>query len=91
MEHGWGPLWSFGMPPSTEFPAAFSDIRERDVQIRPDLMSKGNEYRAMRSDGTHMRFVGIFGETIAYDHAPKEAAEHFDKIIDTLCWRSNRR
>jgi hypothetical protein len=37
-----------------------------------------------------MRFVGVFGESIGYDHAPKDAAEFFDKIMDTLCWKDKR-
>ena len=91
MQHGWGPLWSFGLPPWREFPSAFSNVEERDVQIRPNVEYKGNEYRGRRSDGTYMRFVGILGETISYDHATKDAAEYFDKVIDTLCWKSNGR
>jgi hypothetical protein len=75
------------MPPWSEFPEGFIELQERDVQWRPDLKGQGREYRSTHLDGTYTRFVGVFGETVAYEHAPKEAAEEFDKIIDSLCWR----
>ena len=87
MQHGFGPLWSFGMPPWRDFPDGFSELKERDVQWRPDLNLQGIEYWGSHSDGTYTRWVGIFGETVAYEHAPKDAADQFDKIIDSLCWR----
>ena len=52
----------------------------------PEPRYGGSEYRGTRSDGTLMRWVGVFGESISYDHASKGSAQSFDKIIDTLCW-----
>jgi len=87
--HGFGPLWSSGFPPRGVL-VGLSDLQERNVQYRPDVGLQGVEYRATHSDGTSMRWVGVFGETISYEHAPKAAAELFDKIIDSLCWREKR-
>ena len=84
LQHGSGPTWSPGFPLPGVL-AEFSTILERDVQVREPGLAY--EYRGIRSDGTLMRFVGMFGETVSYDHAPKEAADFFDKIIDSLCWQ----
>jgi hypothetical protein len=88
MRHGFGPLWSLGMPTWKDFPDGFLDIQERDVRWRPDLDLQGNEYRSTHADGTYSRYLGIFGESVSYNHVTKDAAEEFDKIIDSLCWRS---
>jgi hypothetical protein len=87
MQHGVGPLWSFGMPPWRYLDDGVAEIQERDVQWQPDRRVHGSEYRRTHPDGTYTRWVGVFGETIAYEHAPKQAAERFDQIIDSLCWR----
>jgi len=87
MQHGFGPLWSFGMPPWRDFPDGFDDLKERDVKWRPDLNLQGSEYRSAHANGTYTRWVGIFGESVSYDHASKDASEGFDKVIDSLCWR----
>ena len=84
--HGWGGLWSFGFPGKWLLEGV-GVVKERDVQFLPERDLHGNECRAVRPDGTFMRFVGVFGETISYDHASKDVAELFDTIIDSLCWR----
>jgi hypothetical protein len=86
MQHGFGPTWSLGVPPDG-LVEGVQDLQERSVEFLPARGVYGNEYRGRHGDGTFMRFVGIVGETISYDHAPKEAAELFDRIIDSLCWR----
>jgi hypothetical protein len=79
---GSGLTWSSGSP----FPAQLLNMREmseRDVVFEGEV--RGVEYRGVRTNGTYFRFVGKSGETIEYDGAPKETADYFDAIIDTLC------
>lgn len=90
LQIGWGPLWSFGFPPPREYLEGSTDVQERDIQYRPEVGLQGIEYRGTRDNGTFMRWIGIFGETIGYDNAPKEAAQLFDTIIDSLCWKATR-
>jgi hypothetical protein len=87
MQHGWGPLWSLGMPPfPTEFLAGLKEMTERDIHNFQAPEFPGVEYRGLRTDGTYMRWVGFLGESISYDHANKESASLFDALIDTFCW-----
>jgi hypothetical protein len=81
---GWGPLWSYGVPTSKSYFADLKTLQERDVLYIPDV--NATEYRGLRTDGTYWRWVGILGETVSYDRVDKEAADFFDRIIDTLCW-----
>jgi hypothetical protein len=82
LEFGTGPLWSLGLPPSGQL-KDLTNIRERNVVFND--YGIGAEYRGLRPDGTHYRYVGKLLATISYDNASKEAADFFDKIIDTLC------
>jgi hypothetical protein len=87
LQHGWGALWSFGTPLLPQkFLSDLNETAERDLYNLPNPALPGIEYRAVRGDGTYMRWVGVFGETISYDHVTKESAEMFDELIDTLCW-----
>ena len=65
-------------------------MNERDVHYLPDLEYQGSEYRGIRNDGTLMRWVGVFGESISYDHTSKDSAQFFDKIINRMCWFERR-
>jgi hypothetical protein len=68
--------------------AGVAQMQERDL-YDPDLhraVSGGVEYKGTRSDGTVLRWVGLFGESIVYDHATQSAAKLFDTIIDSMCW-----
>jgi hypothetical protein len=84
--HAFGPTWSWGLP-EADLLQTTQNMKERDVEFLPDKGIVGSEYRGRRKDGTLMRFVGVFGETISYDHAPQSTAAFFDNIIDSLCWR----
>jgi hypothetical protein len=75
------------MPPfPEEFLAGWREITERDVYNYDAPEYPGAEYRGIRADGTLVRSVGIFGETISYDHVTKESARFFDTLIDSFCW-----
>lgn len=80
---GWGPNWSWGLP-SPAFFKGISKVDERDLEFHPDVPIA--EYKGIRSNGKYFRRIGMFGETIEYEDASKEAAAFFDTIIDSLCW-----
>jgi hypothetical protein len=80
---GYGGTWSWGHPPE-QFFMDIAELHERDILYKPDWPTA--EYRGRRSDGSYFRFIGMFMETIDYDHATKEQADYFDAIMDTLCW-----
>ena len=87
LQHSWGPLWSAGMPPfPAKYLAGLHEVLERDILNPRTPNFRGMEYRGIREDGTYTRWVGILGETIAYDGASKESAQLFDALIDSLCW-----
>ena len=75
---------SCGLPLS--LPSGLKSLAQQDVSYRPEIRLNGVEYRGIRSDGTFWRWVGVFGETIKYDHASRNSAKFFDRIIDSLCW-----
>ena len=78
----WGEFWSLGIPGPAFF-AGVSQLRERSLEIGENVTVA--EYRGTRTDG-NFRYIGLYGETISYENAGKEAAEYFDRIIDSLCW-----
>jgi hypothetical protein len=87
LSHGWGPLWSSGIPPSLEkFVTGLSQIAERDVYNYDAPDFPGVEYRGVLKNGTYVRWVGILGETIDYEGVSKESAQLFDSLIDSFCW-----
>jgi hypothetical protein len=88
MQLGWGPLWSSGVLPS-EYLQGIQGLTKRFI-LGPKFGLFGTEYKALGPDATYCRWVVTFGETIGHNHAGKEAAESFDKIIDTLCWDRNQ-
>jgi hypothetical protein len=77
---GDGPHWSTGLP-SLE---GVVELTERDVMAPWDV-SVG-EYRGVRADGSHWRYIGLFGATAEYDGADADAASYFDSVLDSLCW-----
>jgi hypothetical protein len=82
MGYGAGFNWSEGLPLSIQL-RDLSDISERDINFAEGVI--GAEYRGVHSDGTYFRYIGKSGETVSYDHAPRDAALFFDAILETLC------
>jgi hypothetical protein len=85
LSHSWG-----GMRDGAEWIALIAlqgarEIHERDVRNPVSTADSGVEYRGTRNDGTHMRFVSLLSETVAYDRVSESSAAFFDRIIDTLC------
>jgi hypothetical protein len=90
LQHGWGPLWSFGMPPNPEkFLTELTQVAERDIYNYNAPEFPGFEYRGIRKKEKYVRWVGLFGETIGYEDVSKESAQVFDILIDSFCWIEN--
>jgi hypothetical protein len=76
-----GPMATSGNPPkymldetvlfSREW--AFGDVHGVDV--------KGSV-----ADGHYWRYLGTYGEAVYYFDVPKDAANFFDKILDSICY-----
>jgi hypothetical protein len=69
-----------------DFFANVRQMSEREMYDVPNDFVLGQEYRGVRTDGSYFRWVGVWNETIGYDHASVASAALFDKIIDSLCW-----
>lgn len=90
LEHGHGPYWSTGLPSASVWDA-LTIVVERDVRVDWDSSSPATqpdiaEYQGRFANGSLFRFVGTYGETVSYEDASPEAAAHFDRLIDQLCW-----
>ncbi|MBL8239575.1 MAG: carboxypeptidase regulatory-like domain-containing protein [Bryobacterales bacterium] len=78
LQHGHGPLWSFGNPEE-------SDLR-KSVEYEETRYKDGvTRARGTLPDGTRWRFLGLFGETISYATKDAEAARKLDAIFDAAC------
>jgi hypothetical protein len=84
LQIGWGLNWSVGFPVLPQYFETASEIQARSIRYESQIPV--SEYRGKRTDGTYFRFIGMSGQTIEYDHVPREAAEYFDRILDSLCW-----
>jgi hypothetical protein len=84
LEFGTGPHWTYGQPVVQIFDAMML-VQERDV--RTPWGDPGAEYRGIRANGKYWRAVYLFGQSISYDDADAIAAEYFDGIIDSLCFK----
>ena len=97
MELGTGLLWLPGVPYYNLL--LNHKIEERTIKgkdhyyeysdnmgnIRDVREHIGMDYRGIDENGKKWREVGLRTQTITYKNATSEAAEYFDKIIDSLC------
>jgi len=81
---GVGARWSNGLPEWKLF-KEFVTFEERDITVDDPLVSIA-DYSGMLRDGSHFRFIGLLGQSIAYTDATVESAAYFDRILETLCW-----
>jgi hypothetical protein len=79
----WGAYWSWGIP-GPYFFTSISQLEERSLILADNVTVA--EYKGTRTDGTHFRYIGMFGETVSYDGAAQGAADYFDQIMDSICW-----
>jgi hypothetical protein len=47
---------------------------------------EGVDIRGSTNSGNFWRYVGTYGEAIDYFDVSREAADYFDKFLDTLCY-----
>jgi hypothetical protein len=84
LQFGTGPHWSNGLPVAETLSAMVS-VQERDIET--PWGDPASEYRGIRKDGAHWRYIGMFGQSISYDMADALAAQYFDTIMDSLCFK----
>ena len=81
-----GPLWSSGMMTDGHFIAGLT-TKQRALYLPLYDLTYGTDIIGVRSDGTLSRWTGTINEDIKYENVSKKAADFFDQIIDSLCWR----
>jgi hypothetical protein len=86
LTHTWGGMYDSGAERIASLALkGAKDVGERDVRNPVSDVDGGVEYRGTRNDGTHMRFVSVPSEWIAYEGVSASSAALFDRIIDTMC------
>lgn len=63
---------------------AFKEVHERDVRRGTEV--EGAEYRGVDRDGRFVRQRSLGLDRVHYRAASRSSADHFDKIIDSMCW-----
>ncbi len=88
---GGGPTWSSGFPSKADL-EGLTDVVDRNLVIttQSHLMSEvpfldGIDVRGRTKTGAYYRHTGNAFETIGYRVMTKNAADYFDRIIDSLC------
>jgi hypothetical protein len=84
---GTGPTWA--SPGFPKWPGIVTDLINREIVWSTDESYSINDVRVdirgNSKDGKFWRFTGNSFDAREYKGVSKEAAEEFDKIIDTLC------
>jgi hypothetical protein len=82
---GFGPQWSGGRPTKmfTES-TRFEETRTWDFGLTGH---NGLDIKGRTAEGKFSRFFGGIGDTLVYEGVPKEAAEYFDSIINSVCYQ----
>jgi hypothetical protein len=68
-----------------------SELLDTNIISQRIWKSEGIEMvdaRGTLTNGHYWRFIGIFGEQVAYKNVPKDAADYFDRMLDTICYLS---
>jgi hypothetical protein len=70
------------------------DLIESSVKVTPRIWKRGDvtvsDKKGQLKNGNYWRYFGETGELIRYEDVSAEAAEYFDSIIDTVCFRARR-
>jgi hypothetical protein len=81
INHGSGPLWSFGQPLDSDvWPSV--KYSETTFQIGAFTII---DSRGELPDGTRWRNLGKFGETASYRNADEDSAKVLDQFLDGAC------
>lgn len=88
MHGGFGPTWSSGKPTSGWLES--TGVLESRSWVFEKNSSKGVDIKGRLANGNYSRFIGMPGETVEYCDVPKDAAEYFDRILDSICFRELR-
>lgn len=80
--HGFGPLWSFGIPIVGE---------SADLDAFEEVVYAVGRISVVTSSGVQnkspWRFFGILGETMEYKRVPSSGKSQLDEVMDAVCFR----
>jgi hypothetical protein len=84
MIHGSGAQWTYGVP-EWKLWKEFVTVEERDILVDDPAVTIA-DYSGLLRNGSHVRYIGVMGQSIAYTDAAADAAAYFDNLLETLCW-----
>jgi hypothetical protein len=77
----WGPMASHGFPPDSWISASVG-FTSRSWRFGEAV---GMDVRGRSKEGKFWRYFGTYGIGLSYKEASKEAADYFDRIMDSAC------
>jgi hypothetical protein len=83
IQHGAGPLWSFGRPLDSDVKKS---VKYEEVTYNADGQTI-TDARGQFSNGTHWRYLGKFGESARYADVDEVTAKLLDMVLDGACFR----
>jgi hypothetical protein len=83
LQHGAGPMWSFGIPLDREVWGS-TEYSEKNYDYHSILIV---DAQGAKADGKAWRFLGMFGETLSYVDIPPEYKQRLDQLLDGVCAR----
>lgn len=87
IQHGSGPMWSFGMPRDEDVWRAVT-YEEKSYELgRLTVIDARGKVRS----GNFWRSLGKIGESASYSDVNAEAAQILDRVLDGACLKSTRR
>lgn len=81
LQHGSGPMWSFGVPEDEDVRSSV-EYSERTYQGKRYFVV---DARGKTAKGGMWRFLGEMGESAEYEDADPATAALFDKMMDGVC------
>jgi hypothetical protein len=84
--HGRGPMWSFGIPTSTDVwqSAEYSDVSYPEISFMQGHVVIVDA-RGKTPSGKFWRYLGFLGESADYRDADELTARILDRVIDGAC------
>lgn len=87
MQHAGGGEWGPGFPLDGDVWDSV-EYSEKNYQYGTSSIA---DARGMTSSGKYWRSIGRFGETAAYRNVDQESAALFDRVLDGMCIRGEKR
>jgi hypothetical protein len=86
IQHGRGPMWSFGIPVSSD---VWGSTEYSDTSYPEASFMQGHvvilDARGKSADGKFWRYLGMLGESASYRNVDEVTGRILDKVIDGAC------